>query len=107
MTQWECLFAGPADETGEWDIAPQMYAFLQELFEANPNIRNNDFHVFGESYAGIIVMWGAIAVVLFFPYVCVGKRFSVMGIDPFGTRARFWLCPSFGIWSAWKLLFSL
>ena len=45
---------GPSDETGEWDIAPQMWSFLQAMFEANPNIRGNEFFIFGESYAGMV-----------------------------------------------------
>ncbi|KNC83750.1 hypothetical protein SARC_04026 [Sphaeroforma arctica JP610] len=43
---------GPVNDTGEWDVAPEMYSFLQAFFNANPNLRDNDFYVFGESYGG-------------------------------------------------------
>lgn len=46
---------GPADETGEWDVAPQAYTFLQSFFSANEHLRNNDFYIFGESYGGHFV----------------------------------------------------
>lgn len=36
----------------ESQIAEDMYHFLQEFFEQNPQYAENDFYVFGESYGG-------------------------------------------------------
>lgn len=46
---------GPGDETGEWDVAPQAYTFLQSFFMANEHLCDNDFYIFGESYGGHFV----------------------------------------------------
>lgn len=46
---------GPVDETGEWDVAPQAYTFLQSFFITNEHLRDNDFYIFGESYGGHFV----------------------------------------------------
>jgi len=38
--------------TGEDGVAKNMYNFLQEFYKALPQYKNNDFYIFGESYAG-------------------------------------------------------
>jgi carboxypeptidase C (cathepsin A) len=40
------------DVSGEKQVADDMSQFLEEFFEARPNLANRDFYISGESYAG-------------------------------------------------------
>ena len=42
---------GPFDKNGK-AVADDMYVFLQELFDAHPHLRDNDFYIAAESYGG-------------------------------------------------------
>lgn len=67
---------GPTDETGEWDVAPQAYKFLESFFAANEYLRDNDFYIFGESYGGHFVP----SVASFIQSKSSGSKINLKGI---------------------------